>query len=487
MKVLDKRQLPEDRLATTDEKGSRVYVFPATVKGLYRSLRTSVQAILIVILLVLPWIKIGGHQALLLDIVERKFSVFGLTFWAHDGPLIFFILALLTIGLAFVTAVWGRVWCGWACPQTVFIDGVFRRIEYWVIGSHIKQRNLAKESWNGEKMVKYSVVWSLFTVVSLIIAHSFLAYFVGAERLVEMTQLNPGENWTVFLIMAFITGVLLFDFGWFREQFCIIMCPYGRIQSVLMDENSINVSYDTQRGEPRRGTVDDPAEEGDCIDCYRCVDVCPTGIDIRRGLQMECVACTACMDACDEVMTKVNKPKGLIRYASEQEIEGGSTKFLRPRTLIYSFLLILVISGLFFTISNRQDVMITILRGTDSPYQVVTEHREDTDDEDEDIGEEHEDKEIINHFKSHFKNQSFDEVTLSIELPAKWEEKDIEVITQSKTVNIKPGKNLNIHFFVRFPQNVVPSGSEKIELNFRDLKNQRVFTKEVKLVGPRSI
>lgn len=480
MKVLDKRKLPEDRLATTDEKGSRVYVFPASVKGLYRTLRTSVQAVLIVILLLLPWIKVGGHQALLLDIVERKFSVFGLTFWAHDGPLIFFILALLTIGLAFVTAVWGRVWCGWACPQTVFIDGVFRRIEYWIIGSHIKQRNLARSGWNGEKVVKYSAVWSLFTIVSLIVAHSFLAYFVGAERLVEMTQLNPGDNWTVFLVMAFITGVILFDFGWFREQFCIIMCPYGRIQSVLMDESSINVSYDFKRGEPRRGTVNDLDQEGDCIDCFRCVDVCPTGIDIRKGLQMECIACTACMDACDEVMTKVDKPKGLIRYASEQEIEGATTRFMRPRTIIYSLLLLTVAGGLLFNISNRQDVMITILRGTDSPYQVVNNREDGAESVSGDY-------EIVNHFKSHFKNQSFDEITLSIELPEALEKKGVEVITQSKVINIQPGKNLNIHFFVRFPQNLVPTGSDKIELNFRDVNDHRVFKKEVRLVGPKSI
>lgn len=486
MKVLDKRKLPEDRLATTDEKGSRVYVFPASVKGLYRTLRNSVQAVLIIILLVLPWVKIGGHQALLFDIVERRFSVFGLTFWAHDGPLIFFILALLTIGLAFITAVWGRVWCGWACPQTVFIDGVFRRIEYWVIGSHIKQRNLAKSPWNGEKILRYSVVWTLFTAVSLIVAHSFLAYFVGAGRLVEMTQLNPGENWTVFLVMAFITGVILFDFGWFREQFCIIMCPYGRIQSVLMDENSINVAYDYVRGEPRRGTANDPSGEGDCIDCFRCVDVCPTGIDIRKGLQMECIACTACMDACDEVMEKVEKPKGLIRYASEHEIDGGSTNFIRPRTIIYSLLLFLVAGGLFFTISNRQEIVITLLRGTDSPYKVVKVQSDDQQGvSGESIGDEN--TEIVNHFKSHLKNQSFDEITLSIEVPEVWKRKNIQIITQSKTVRIEPGKNLNIHFFLRFPRNVIPDGSENIEINFRELGSDRIFRKEVKLVGPRSI
>jgi len=483
MKVIDRRKLPEDRLATTDETGRRVYVFPASVQGLYRTLRTSVQSILIVILLVLPWIRIGGHQALLFDIVERRFSVFGLTFWAHDGPLVFFILALLSIGLAFITAVWGRVWCGWACPQTVFIDGIFRRIEYWVIGSHIKQRNLAQISWNGEKIFKYSIVWILFTFVSLMVAHSFLAYFVGAERLVQMTQHNPGQNWTIFIIMAFITAVLLFDFGWFREQFCIIMCPYGRFQSVLMDDDSINVSYDTKRGEPRRGTVKPGEKEGDCIDCFRCVDVCPTGIDIRKGLQLECVACTACMDACDEVMEKVERPKGLIRYASEREVSGGKSSYLRSRTLIYLVLIAVITGALAFNVSRRENIMITILRAKDTPYQVVKEHAEDGHNV---MGNERE--EIINHFKVHLKNQSFDDTTLKMELPGTWGQKGVEFITQSDAFGLNAGSNMTVHFFVKFPPDIVSEkGSKKIQIVFEDTNSGKKYSEELKLVGPGKV
>ena len=235
--------------------GRRVFVFPAQVRGFWRHARSAVEVFLVILFLTLPWINIGGHQAVLLDIAQRRFSVFGLTFWAHDAPLIFFLLAFLSIGLAFVTAIWGRIWCGWACPQTVFIDGVFRKLEYLIIGSHIQQRNLAKAPWDVKKFFKLSVLWTFFTIASLVIAHSFLAYFVGADRLVEMTRHNPGENWTIFVIMAFITAVVLFDFGWFREQFCIIMCPYGRFQSVLMDDDSITVAYDAGEG---------GAEEGNC-------------------------------------------------------------------------------------------------------------------------------------------------------------------------------------------------------------------------------
>lgn len=473
MKILDKRNLPEERLATTDESGRRVYVFPATVDGFYRKLRTAVQSVLIILLLILPWINIGGHQAVLFNIGERRFSVFGLTFWAHDGPLIFFILAFLTIGLGFVTALWGRVWCGWACPQTVFIDGVFRRIEYWVIGSHIKQRNLARSPLNSEKILKYSAVWTLFLIVSMIVAHSFLAYFIGAENLVEMTQRNPGENWSVFLVMAFITSVILFDFGWFREQFCIIMCPYGRFQSVLMDEDSVNVTYDMRRGEPRRGTVSEPNEEGDCIDCFKCVDVCPTGIDIRKGQQLECIACTACMDACDEVMDKIDRPAGLIRYASENEIEGNRTKYLRPRSLVYLGLVLLVTGGLIYNISQREDIMVTIHRGTDAPFRLIQ-----ADDKTE---------LVINHFKMRLKNQTFEDADLRIYLPERWKDKGVEFVSQSKLIEIKAGENRELNFFIKFPRKALgDTGSELIDMEFENIKTHNIFRKDIRIVGPRT-
>ncbi len=474
MKVLDKRHLPEQRLATMDESGKRVYIFPEKVSGLLRKWRAVTQTVLIVILLVLPWIKIGGYQALLLDIPNRKFSVFGLTFWAHDGPLIFFILAFLTIGLAFMTAVYGRVWCGWGCPQTVFVDGVFRRIEYLVMGSHIKQMNLAKSPWNFEKITKYSITWFLFLVISLIITHSFLAYFVGAERLVEMTQHNPHQNWTIFLIMFFITAVLLFDFGWFREQFCIIMCPYGRIQSVLMDDDSVTVSYDYNRGEPRKGSVKDSSTpEGDCIDCYRCVSVCPTGIDIRRGLQMECVGCTACIDACDDVMEHIGKPKGLIRYVSGNTLMGADSKRLKPRTAIYSVLLIVIISLLVVSISRRQNFVATILRGKDTPYQVVQESGE---------------TKIINHFKLHMKNQSFEDATITLQLPENINTEKIEIISQQKEIEVPAGKDVTVHFFLKFPQSIMKQqGGSVVEVDFVDSKSNSVKARNIlKLIGPLS-
>jgi len=474
LRVLDQRNLPGDRPASMDESGRRVFIFPASVSGFWRRNRTAVQIFLIIFFLILPWIKIGGHQALLLNIGDRQFSIFGLTFWAHDAPLIFFILAFLTIGLAFVTAVWGRIWCGWGCPQTVFIDGVFRRFEYWVIGSHIQQRNLAKSPWNFKKFFKLGVLWTMFLIVSLIIAHSFLAYFVGADRLVEMTQHNPRENWTIFVIMGFITAIILFDFGWFREQFCIIMCPYGRFQSVLMDDDSLTVSYDPVRGEPRKGIAKDGKDQGDCIDCYKCVAVCPTGIDIREGLQLECIGCTACIDACDEVMEKIDKPKGLIRYATGNSLNGIKSRFLTPRVGIYSVLLIAVISTLVFFVSQRQDIVVTVLRGKDNPYQVVQNEGQE---------------QVINHFKLHIKNQTFVELNLKMALPDVWKNKNIEVVSQNETIELEGGMNSTLHIFIKFPPSVTgTSGSENIELDFVDINNSEIRVEEnVKLVGPKSI
>jgi len=475
VRVLDQRNLPDERPSTMDETGNRVFIFPASVSGFWRRSRNIVEVFLIILFLVLPWIKIGGHQALLLNIGDRQFSIFGLTFWAHDAPLIFFILALLTIGLAFITAVWGRIWCGWGCPQTVFIDGVFRRLEYWIIGSHIQQRNLAKAPWNVKKIFKLGLLWLLFLIVSLVIAHSFIAYFVGADSLVEMTQHNPEQNWTIFLVMGFITAFILFDFGWFREQFCIIMCPYGRFQSVLMDDDSLTVSYDPVRGEPRRGKTKSDEAEGDCIDCYKCVAVCPTGIDIREGLQLECIGCTACIDACDEVMEKVEKPKGLIRYATGSSLKGIKSKFFKPRVAIYSVLLIAVISALIFSISKREDIVVTVLRGKDSPYQVI---KNDEDGE-----------EVINHFKLHLKNQTFENLNLEMAVPNVWKEKNIQIVSQAQTIKLDGGMNSTLHIFIKFPPSVTGAeGSKNIELDFIDIKNNKVRTREdVKLVGPKSI
>ncbi|MCM2324679.1 MAG: cytochrome c oxidase accessory protein CcoG, partial [Oligoflexia bacterium] len=365
------QELPVDRLATTDEQGGRVYLYPAEVKGPFRRLRRVVYDVLLVIFLALPWLRIGGQPVVLLDIPRRRFSLFGETFWAHDAPILLFVLGGFVLALVLATAVWGRVWCGWACPQTVFIDGVFRRLERWIEGHAFERRRRDEGPWTLDKGARRIVKWAAFVAVSLVIAHTFLAYFVGTDELGRMLRGSPGQYPAAFLVMAVTMGIVLFDFGWFREQFCTIACPYGRFQSVLMDSDSLIVGYDARRGEPRRGTA--PAkEEGDCVSCQRCVQVCPTGVDIRRGVQLECIACTACIDACDEVMTRLKRPKGLIRYASTSELAGGKRRKFGPRVALYLGLLLVFISGLTLSIAGREALDTTLVRFVGEPYQVVS-------------------------------------------------------------------------------------------------------------------
>ena len=429
--------LPDDRLASIKTDGSRSYIFPAEVRGFFHRYRQVVQAILMLIFLVLPWIEIDGQQAVLMNIPDRHFSFFGLTFLAHDGPLIFFVLALLTLSLAFVTSVWGRVWCGWACPQTVFIESVFRRIEKWIEGNHLAQRQLNQAPWGILKIGKKSLKWFLFFIASLIITHSFLAYFVGTHELFHMIRQPPKENWTSFLVMVYVTLLILFDFGWFREQFCIIACPYGRFQSVLMDQHTINILYDQKRGEPRKGQVPEGQKAGDCINCYRCVQVCPTGVDIRRGVQLECIACTACIDACDEIMEKTKKPKGLIRYASEITLSGQKSRLFRPRNWVYLSLIVLTVTALGISTAHRHPIQIILVRAKDVPYRSVPLDNGQTG--------------WLNHFTLHIGNQGKLPVNLSWQIEEPWKSLGVTVTTSQNQITLNTDERKTMHFFVKFP------------------------------------
>ena len=366
---MSKKDVVTERLSTTDEHGARVFVYAARIKGYFNSHRTKVHAFLILLFLILPWLKINGEQSLLLDLPNRRFNFFGLILWAHDAPLFFFVLAIIVFSLALVTAVWGRLWCGWACPQTVFIDAIFRRIDEFVEGSYIRRIKRDKGPWTASKVIRKIIKVSIYLFITLIITHSFLAYFVGTDNLADMISSPPNQNWFSFGFIVFTTAALMFDFLWFREQFCLIMCPYGRFQSILMDEHSLAPLYDEKRGEPRRGRVKDQKDQGDCVNCFKCVTVCPTGIDIRNGMQMECVACTACMDACDSIMEKIDKPKGLIRYNSEAGLE--NKKRFRPRVLIYSVSLLISAIGLIYFLNERNPYSISLLRQKGAPFKVL--------------------------------------------------------------------------------------------------------------------
>ncbi len=460
------RDLPEESLASLDEHGNRLFIYPAAVHGIWHNRRLIFQFFLLLIFLALPWIRINGHPAILLNLPERRFAILGLTFWAHDGPMIFFVLATLGVSLALVTAIWGRVWCGWACPQTVFIEMVYRRIEKWIEGNHIERRKLNEGPWNLNKTWRKGLKILAFGAVSAFIGNNFLAYFVGTDRLLDMMRSSPTENPTSFIVMAFVTALAWFDFGWFREQFCIIACPYGRFQSVLMDPQSLAVIYDHHRGEPRKAG-------GDCINCYKCVAVCPTAIDIRRGVQMECIACTACADACDEVMTKIKKPTGLIRYGSEAELQGQKVTKVRPRVILYSAVLVILIIGFGIALSRREAVPVTILRAIEAPYKLTT------------WGES--EKGVINHFRFMIQNHSLDPVEITIKVVDS--NLPIKLVSPLPQVSVAGGANFTHHLFVEFKADLVASTGSldiPIQLHFKGPQYEEIRRAHFELLGPRS-
>ena len=360
-----------DSVTTIREDGSRPFLFPADTHGRFTLARRGSALLLIAFYLSLPWIRIGGYPAVFLDVAERRFHLFGLTLAAQDLWLLFFVITGLGFTLFFVTALFGRIWCGWACPHTVFLDHVFRRIERWTDGDAIQRRVLDAAPLSGGKLLRRTLKHGLYILASALIAHLFLAYFVSLPEVWSMMRAAPVEHWSAFAFMAVFSGVLYFNFAWFREQLCIVICPYGRLQSALIDDHSLVIGYDTARGEPR-GKIG-TAGAGDCVACNRCVQVCPTGIDIRQGLQLECVGCTACIDACDDVMTRLHRPRGLIRYDSQVGFANRATRWLRPRTALYGVLLLIGASVAGWALSTVRPASLGVTRITGTPYVVSAE------------------------------------------------------------------------------------------------------------------
>jgi cytochrome c oxidase accessory protein FixG len=314
----------------------------------------------------LPWLRIGGKPLVLLDVPHREFTLFGRTFLPTDGVLLMLLLLSIFVGIVLATALVGRAWCGWACPQTVYMEFLYRPIEWFFDGTRDGKRTGEGRRRGLFRVAKYAV----FLVVSVFLGNTFLAYFAGTDALVRWVQRSPFEHPAPFLVMAVVTALTFFDFAYFREQMCTVVCPYARIQSVLLDRRSLIVGYDARRGEPRsKGKA--TAGSGDCIDCLACVKTCPTGIDIRQGLQLECISCAQCIDACDSIMDRIHKPRGLIRYAAQEGLESGKpVRILRPRVLAYAGLFAALLVALVATGRTRGDAELTLLRGLGAPFEM---------------------------------------------------------------------------------------------------------------------
>jgi cytochrome c oxidase accessory protein FixG len=365
-----------EHLATADQEGRRLWIYPRKPHGRYTTARTWLSWLLLAIMFAGPFIRVNGNPLLLLNIVERKFIILGQVFWPQDMILFAVTLLIFFTGIIVFTAAFGRLWCGWTCPQTVLMEMVFRKIEYFIEGDAPAQRALHKAPWTAGKITRKLTKHVIFLGLSFVVGNTLLAYTIGTEQLFKIITDNPTNHLSGLTFMILFTLGFYLIFARFREQACTFICPYGRFMSTLLDENTIVVAYDYKRGE-KRGTLkrNVPAIRrryegfGDCIDCHQCVSVCPTGIDIRNGTQMECVHCTACMDTCDAVMDKIKRPRGLIRYASLNGIERRERLRVTPRLVGYAVLLLALIGLWLFLVFTRADVQATFLRAQGALFQ----------------------------------------------------------------------------------------------------------------------
>ena len=460
-----------DSIATIDKEGKRAWIFPKIPKGKLYEKRKWLSYFLLAFLFSAPFIKINGNQFLLFNILERKFSIFGNPFWPQDFHLVVITMIIGVVGLALFTVAFGRIFCGWFCPQTIFMEMVFRRIEFWIEGDRGAQIKLSKQEWNAEKIRKKVTKWIIFFIISFLIANVFLAYLVGSDHVLDMVRQGPFHNTSTLIALIIFTCVFYFIYAWFREQVCIIACPYGRMQGVLLDNKSINVAYDHVRGEGTQGRAkfkkgEDRAAagKGDCIDCHQCVNVCPTGIDIRNGTQLECVNCTACIDECNTIMQSVNLPINLIRYASEDEIVKKEKFVFTSRMKGYATVLV-ILTGVFFgMLFLRNDVEATVLR---LPGQLY-EHKGDN---------------ISNVFTYKIVNKTmedFDHIHFKLVAP-----KGTITLVGNQEVKVKKDNLTQGTLFIEIHPAFLTGDKTELKIEIYN-KNQLLETTSTNFLGPRS-
>ncbi|MEJ5262558.1 MAG: cytochrome c oxidase accessory protein CcoG [Ignavibacterium sp.] len=444
----EEKQEFRDHLATVTKEGKRKWIFPKKPSGRFYNARTIVSIILLAFLVAAPFIKVNGHQFLLLDFPNRHFILFGVPFGPHDFHLFVLAMISLIVFIVLFTAIFGRIFCGWACPQTIFMEMVFRKIEYWIEGDANEQRKLKAAPWTANKIFKKSLKHIIFFGISFFISNIFLAYIISMDKLIQIVTDPPSQHLSGLFAITVFSGVFYFVFSYFREQVCTLVCPYGRLQGVLLDQDSIVIAYDYKRGEPRGRLKkgDDFTNRGDCIDCHLCVDVCPTGIDIRNGIQLECVNCTACIDACDNVMDKIKRPRGLIRYASLRNIENKAKFKFTPRMMLYSTILVILVSVLTYLMANRTDFNVNILR---TPGMLFQQQPDGT---------------ISNLYDLNIVNKTFNPVQMDIRLLKP--KGELKIIGSDLKLN--PQQIVEAKFMILLPKETITKMNTPVEIGIYD-------------------
>lgn len=445
-----------DRPINMNEKGARKWVYAKKPSGIWYTRRTIFSWFLLLFFVGAPFIRINGHPLILLDIANRKFIIFGAIFWAQDT----FILALLMLSfvlfVVLFTVTFGRLWCGWACPQTIFLEMVFRKIEYLIEGDYKKRYKLDNGPWTKEKIFKKTLKHAVFILIAIAMTNTFLMWFIGSEKWLQLLQEPISKNLSGIIVMLIISGVFYWIYSYFREQICTMVCPYGRMQGVLLDSKSIMVTYDYVRGEPRGSK-----NTGDCIDCYQCVSVCPTGIDIRNGTQLECINCTACIDQCNKIMHITKKPAGLIRFDSEEGIKNGNKTIWNARTKAYSAVLLVLISFFVYTLFSRPAVETTILR---TPGLLFQENADNT---------------ISNVYNIKIVNKTHDEIPLEIRLLSH----KGEIKMAGSTMDVKDQAMFESTFILFIPKEELKSDKTKVEFGIFS-NNELIETYKTTFVAP---
>lgn len=457
-----------DRIATVDAKGKRKWVYAQKPKGKLYNIRTWVSWGFFALFFTLPFIKLNGRPLFLFNIPEAKFIIFGKIFWPQDFVIFGLTMVTFIVFIVLFTAAFGRLFCGWVCPQTIFMEMLFRKVEYAIEGDAAKQKLLNNGPWTGEKIRRKAAKHIAFYLLAFIIANYFLSYIIGVDELKKIISEPISEHLVGFLAILVFSAVFYAVYAFFREQACTVVCPYGRLQGVLLDRNSMIVAYDYKRGEPRgKFKKNEVAElnQGDCIDCFQCVKVCPTGIDIRNGTQMECVGCTACIDACDKMMEAIHKPKGLVRYASENGISESKKLRFTGRMKFYSVVLVLLSGILTLLLLSRKDIDGTIIRTKGLIYQ---ERGTDS---------------LSNLFNIKVINKTEKNIPVTLKLEGDARNAGKIELVGATDIHLKEEDQATGSFFIVLPKSFVTSRKMKLSIGLYD-GDKRITTLKTNFTGP---